>query len=415
MDREKIVKLIEENLWKIKEGVEYATQSRLFKELGIANDGNGNNTTKNVVSLYVQWEKVDSNSKRIRVTQVIEHPSYTDGRTNNGGAHNVKYANIVKAALLNYTYCEPITYDQLFEKVLGFNRSILKLEFSEKERWENDYYDYFKGYLKSITKNSLDGLQKKKYIIYSDLYMIMPGTNKGLLTPINYKIKKNTCLLTFLRNIWRDNRKVEEFIQLLTPYLKINWKRIHLFDFIKLMRPNKSNRNLIMAFENFTAPDLHQSSVIADCNQRGIIELTENALCEELGIKRKEIGFNSKKASKVYGYASVIYKLLGWKFVWKALDIQVVDRHNGLKEYPIDEFSNDKLLETLEPQIIHWVTVVRVAKPKKHQISREKDDTSKKPYPYLIYSESVNRLHCKIFKKGENPYYLLQFEQFGKS
>lgn len=99
----------------------------------------------------------------------------------------------------------------------------------------------------------------------------------------------------------------------------------------------------------------------------------------------------------------------------------MLDREQGLKKYPLGEFSNDKLLKTLEPQIIHWVTEVRTINPNEVAEKQWKENSKyhkrigrdptffdiDEDIPYLAYDEKVNELHCKIFKKEEDSQFFL--------
>ena len=417
MKREEITIKVEENLCKIRVGDEFPTQRKLFAALDIPDDGNGNKTVKSIVSSYIKWESLSSGSKKIRVVEIIENPQYVDGRSNNGGAHNEKYGKIIKPALLSYTYDEPITFRQIFENIYGFEDGFFDRTFSSKEKHKREYFDYFKSYLKSITKSALDSLQNKKYIQYREVYMIR-GENQNI-TFEDCNITESTSLYELLRYICENHYApigLNEFLRSFSEKVKFSGENIDLqqmtvFDFVKtyLKETKRSGYyNLIDEFLNLKYAD---RPIIASQAQTEFIIATEEALCKHFKYNRKEIGYNSAKAGKVYRWAGVIYKLLGWKSVWKAFDITVLNKGDGLKEYPLTEFSYTKLLETLEPQIEHWATELKVINPEeveKKRYGNRKPTIGKmtiiapdEDFPYLAFDREVNKLHCQIFGHQE--------------
>lgn len=427
MKREEIVKHIRKNLNKIHIGDEFPTQRKLFAALEIPDDGNGNNTTRHVVSLYIKWEHLSAASKKIRIVEIENEPHYVDGRTNNGGAHNEKYGTLIKPVLLRFHYKNPVTYTYIFENIYDFGEGYFKIRFSSKDKHRREYFDYFKNYLKSMTKNALDSLQQKGYLRYKEVFMIKYG--KCFLDSSNCHFDKDTLLISFLENIWEDQEQIDSFISFLDSTISederheinadVKWENISLLDFARLIVIRKENLKFIEEFDKITVP-YESDPVIAEPRQEEIIISTEDTLCRIWGYKRQAMAFNSAKVARVYNYAGVIYKLLGWKAVWKAFDINVLDRDGGLKEYPLLEFSNDQLLQALEPQIIHWVTEKTINPnevAKKEWENRPRKHKPIGPPPsffdtdedisYLARDKKVNELHCKIFKREKDSRFLL--------
>lgn len=166
---EELAIIVEENMDKVQVGDLYANERKLYSALSIPKDSDAKMTQK-VVGGYFNWEKTGSLnknkkvSKEIRITKVNKHFHYTDGRKNNGGAHNITYGPIIKPALVNYEYGEFITYRQIDKKIYGFKKFELESYHRKDDKYVPDnkheiaYKDQLYNYLKSITETALDGI-----------------------------------------------------------------------------------------------------------------------------------------------------------------------------------------------------------------------------------------------------------------
>lgn len=318
MTRDEITNIVEKNLAKIHVGDKFPTQQKLFTALNIPNDGNGNKTARSIVSLYVNWERIDNNSKEIRVIKVIEKPTYIDGRKNNGGAHNEKYGMIIKPTLLTASYKTPVTYTYIFENIYGFGKNYFKNRFTSQDKHKREYFDFFKNYLKSITKNALNGLQRNNYLNYKEVYMIKYGNRRRIGSDWNFN--EDTLLVDFLENIWGDHYQIDLFIKFLDSAISENerreagidakWGNISLLNLVKLIVKKRGNHEFIKRFDEFTVP-AGGEPVIAERDQEEMIATTEDTLCKSFGYNRKVMSVNSARAARVYIYAGVIYKLWG--------------------------------------------------------------------------------------------------------
>ena len=425
MKRDLLETVISENLNKIQVGQVFATQRKLFEELNIPSDGNGDKNTKRVVKDYVKWEltgapnKEGKKSKEIRITEIIPNPQYIDGRKDNGGAHNDVFGPILKPALLQYDYPTYITYSQIYEDVYGFKKGFFsnmrKPDFSKNHtKHEIEYRKLCEDYLKARTKTALASLQKEGLLTYEPIYLINKSiwSSKGLdvLDCIrDIEINDKTLLKDMVEAVWcpikgeNSFKDFEAIVRSCGIVTDENIAQMTVFQFTEIALKKKCtvNKSLIDQFYEF--PESAEPS-FSNKQQYQFIEMLKARMCEVLNMKLNEVHLNSKKEKKFYDSLGVIYNLLGWESVWSGLHIQIKDTN------PVGEdYSYKKLLETLEPRIkeqvfkIHYNTYKqekkkREKKPKRHFgtysdiiVGTDED------VHYLADDYKVNREHCKLF------------------
>lgn len=428
MTQKELIPIIKKNLTKIAIGQKFSTETKLYKKLQIPFDQNNIKTVKKAVSLFIQWEisRPESSSKEIIITQIIESPKYTDNRKGNGGAHNVKYASIVKPALLHYNYGEFITYKQVDADIYGFDPKYI-----DTNEYDNDkvkqYKDYLYAQLKSITDSSLDSLMKEGLLTYKKVLVI----NNGIAFDKKLEIIPGDTLFELYVRLYgkglaqQELEKLEEMLNEVVDSLNNDEKsskiidsfclsNISLMEFLDRIYSRKQFKDVVK--KTLVNQSKTKKTQIASENQIYTVREVEEALCRHLGFEHYQMNFDRRKQKSVYGRANIFYWILGWNYAYKALAITVDDKRNDIEKYPISNFSHDKLLEQMEPQIIHWVVDKNRYNPyeeerKKLQKRRKFGRRSgiilaedKNLYP-LANDEEVNILHCKVFNLSVDKNY----------
>lgn len=176
MARKEITDLVRTNLYKVSVGDRFATETALYKRLGIKIDQNGNKAQKKAVKLFIHWElsgklnKKKKISKEIIVTDIIENPEIIDRRIKNGGARNLKYLPLIRPVLLSYKYRSFITYKAIFEELYGFSTKEFRATSSDRKhvkQYKNELYNK----LKEITNSALRSLQRDGLLTYQKIYV----------------------------------------------------------------------------------------------------------------------------------------------------------------------------------------------------------------------------------------------------
>lgn len=432
MNRTELTSLIEQNLSCISIGDKFSTATKLYKALSIPIDNKSDKKTiRSVVSLYVKWEKTGSlnrngkTSNEIIVTDIIPEPEYVDGRANNKGGNNSIYSDIIKSALLHYEeYPEFITRKDIFCKIYGFNvYEICPTEEELKSNEKNDkhickYKDILFNKLRDITQTALDGLQKEEYLSFQEVYVI--SSDIGYHRLINFCLSEKTTLRQLYGYITNGDIHLHRLISNLTKYTSAVFDTsMSISAFIQMITNQKEWEQLLEKCLDFPAksePD------IADSEQNRIIEIIRNAAIEHFAWDIKDIMLSRKKQSQFYEYVNIIFKLIGWKSVFKAFQIELTNPEKGFEKYPQEYFSHQILTDTLEPYIIRkvnntFINPYEVEKKRLEKLPHHGYQVSKEPLRgidpslpdniniyYLRDDYAVNRLHCRIFNKSpDNP------------
>ena len=87
---------------------------------------------------------------------------------------------------------------------------------------------------------------------------------------------------------------------------------------------------------------------IANDKQNRVIEIVETTVSEHFRWNIKDVMLSLQKRIPFYRYTNIIYKLLGWKSVFKAFQIKLTNPEKGFEKYPQEYFSHQILTDTLE-------------------------------------------------------------------
>ena len=433
MTQKELIPIIKKNLSNISVGQRFSTETKLYKELQIPFEPNSIKTVKKAVLLFIKWEisRPESNSKEIIITQIIESPEYTDNRKGNGGAHNVKYTPIVKPALLHYNYGEFITYKQIDTDIYGFNPKYIEPNDYEHDK-VRQYKDYLYAQLKSITDSSLDSLMKEGLLTYKKVLVI----NNGAVFDKKIEMIPGETLLELYARLYGGSlaqlqlNELEKMLNQVVDSLNSDEKKadeknsktiepfclskISLMEFLDRVSRNMQFKDMLK--KTLINQDKIKKSQIASENQIYTIREVEETICRHLGFEHYQMNFDRKKQKSVYSRANVFYWILGWSHAYKALTITVFDKRKAIEEYPISNFSHDKLLQQMESQVIHWVIDKNKYNPyeeekkklqKQRRFGRKRDiilAENKDLFP-LAEDQEVNILHCKVFNLSDDINY----------
>lgn len=410
LEREEIVEFIKKNLHKINVGDIFPKQTKLYSALDIPIEKKGGNKTiQAVVSLYIKWELSRPPSKEIRITEIDESPEYEDKRKDNGGARNIKYGPIIKPALLQYNYGEFTTYREIDEKIYGFKKQDVTVSshFGDNNR-RRKYKDELYKCLKDITDSALDGLERENLLEYKKVFVITGDI--GIFKDYDFRLDDKTLLSDLIFKVYEGRHALDSFEEAMNKNPKnvegyICIEGLTIFEFLDRALKLKSPLDIKKMAEIYYKPSEANPRPATD-EEEIFIEYLEKSICSYLGFTHQAMNLDSKKRDKVYSRTKILYKLLGWKSVWKALQVNVLD---CTAEIGITDFSQKKFFNILEPRIIHWtikqtVNQYEIGKKKRESPKPRKIGTygdvvvgSNEDYPYLANDETVNQLHCQVF------------------
>ena len=433
MRREEILAIAKQNLCKIHVGDRFSTQTKLYNALGIPLEKkDGNKQARDAVSLLIKWELANpgTNSREIIVTQINENAEVVDRRAGNGGAHNTKYAAIVKPALLNFQTallgkCDFLTHQQIDTNIYGFDRWDITAR-SNDAKHVRYYKNVLYAKLKSITLAALDSLQNEGLLKYEDIYVVDHGdTFQAALDIEDDETLLGLCakcwggeysaglllqgaeqrLNQIVDNVNREGKEKDgaEYIPL--EYFQLT--TISLMEFLD--RVCRKKDFMEACFENKPAKSAAQLEIASE-EQVHTIKSIEGAVCRHLNFTPQEMGFDWHKRMRTYRRAAIMHRILGWKKVFKALRISVLPNGTKCKSYPLEDFSHEKLLAALEPYMIHIVVDKGVFNPYQAEVKKRERHKPKvgrwgelivapnEENYYLMRDKQVNRLHCKIFQ-----------------
>ena len=453
MTRPELTTLIEQNLSYISIGDKFSTATKLYKALSIPIDNKSDKKTiRSVISLYVKWEKTGSlnrngkTSNEIIVTDIIPEPEYVDGRTNNKGGNNSIYSDIIKSALLHYKeYPEFITRKDIFCKIFGFKAQDILATEDESESVEAkddepnsditsvkhilQYKGNIFNKLREITQTALDGLQKEGYLSYRKISIIL--SNVGYLPLINFHLNEQTTLQQFYECIENGDAHLQCLISRLKQYTQCYFSpSMSVIEFIQIITERKEwiqSLDKCIDFPTKSEPE------IANDKQNRVIEIVETTVSEHFRWNINDVMLSLQKRIPFYRYTNIIYKLLGWKSVFKAFQIELTNPEKGFEKYPQEYFSHQILTDTLEPYIIRkvnntFINPYEVEKKRLEKLPHHGYQVSKEPprgidpslpdninIYYLRDDYAVNRLHCRIFNKSPDNPNKTYFSQFVNS
>lgn len=87
--------------------------------------------------------------------------------------------------------------------------------------------------------------------------------------------------------------------------------------------------------------------------QHEFIAKLEEVVCSHIGVDHTRMLLDIRVSNKVYKRTAIIYNLMGWNSVFKAIKICGVDYDNGREKYPPENFSHKNIpLQTHETPLV---------------------------------------------------------------
>ena len=440
MDVTEILNTIEKNLTLITIGDEFSTQAKLFRTLLPDYDWSkkdGNKTIRKYVNKYVKWESINSTSKKIKVTEIIEHPEHMDGRINNGGAHNMKYLPLIAPALLSYPYSKPITYNQIYHFVYGFSYELIfnpnmiysdiinklnqddnvDINVSKCNSHMQQYMRILHDKLREITNSALNSLQRENALIYEDVYMVQ-ALSSDLMNDTKAEVSDEITVKEFLYNIYENDNTISKIINHilfykpdLSPFDSVC--EMKLFDLVDKFSSKPENYRYDSS--KYSDPIVVKKSPSPLGYEYEFIQNIQGIFLKRLNCTMREIHANSFKRQKLYNCMDFFFWLIGWNRVYKAIDIHI--KKPSFTSPSFTKYSLNALLTILEPHIFKRIKtcIVNPRLVEKNKIQKQlawgKPPTVLSSpnidIPYLAQDPAVNLLHCKIFYLSDNEKYFL--------
>lgn len=403
MALKELIEQIEKNLSNVHIGDTFASKSHLFKCLGVDSMAD-KKTVENYVSRYISWKNVNSNGRAIIITDINENPEHIDGRINNGGAHNIKYQDIVAPALLGYKYSDFITYNKIFNDIYGitiYNSS------STDSLALKGYKLTFRNKLRSLTDSALSTLQRDERLTYRGVNVVKDQEKFLLLQYTRFTL--NTKLGDLHQNLGIDpcyleqltlslNKKINEVssqLEGVEPTIKLisSLSEITIKDYITLVQANK---RLYKYWLNLWTPNKSATYRITNLIENGIVASVEQVSREILDLKPSDTVWNIDKQKEFFMLTNFIYPLFGFETVYKALEIKTIDNSQFIQT----KFNRDELLSALEKYMLDWIAKKdKKAEEHNQPKSRKFGRASIPVHPMELISDdsSVNNFHCKLF------------------
>lgn len=422
MNRENIIGVVEKNLHRLCVGQTFSTETALYRFLEIPMEkADGNKTVKAVVSLYVKWEKTGSlnrnrkPSKEIRVIEIIEQPEYEDGRKHNQGGNNEKYLPYFEPWFCRYLIgvlqesedfegLPSITYRRVAKQFFGLEGedSPLHQPMDAKHRKHVDeYVRYLYNEMAAVTKRALNRLERNGVLCCRDvfkarviretdaLWLDCPKTDTPIkeLT-VDYHYNKQITSKITIEGVWEeytqrieDGQDKQEILEsILTPFE------------IKESLENPVFRSLTKVEGDYVREIEYLASTY-------------------LGYEYETLWANPAHWKKVTEYTSIIYQLIGWEFIYRAVEIDVtckgVDVLHKIAYESDSERLKQKFLTRFEDRMCQVVLKrrLRLTDQKKAVFSKRRGPHVGDNLPYLALDKTVNQFHCRIFGLKEDEFY----------
>ena len=170
------------------------------------------------------------------------------------------------------------------------------------------------------------------------------------------------------------------------------------------------NRPLISCDTKNEILNLSESKVLFS-----FIQNIQNIFTKRLNHTKSTIYANPSAMKTLFNHMNIFFKLMGWKYVYKAIDISVSDTNVDLR-FSTD-YSLPHLLDALESYMskhinkltmpYYLVAKDKLRECKKRGIEFEARLSLNAEIPYLAEDPAVNLLHCKIFHLPDNKRYFL--------
>lgn len=422
MNRENIIEIVEKNLYRLCVGQTFPTETALYRFLEIPMEkADGNKTVKAVVSLYVKWEKTGSlnrtgkPSKEIRVIEIIERPEYEDGRKHNQGENNEKYLPYFEPWFCQYLIevlqksedfkgLPSITYRGVAKRFFGLDGEDSPLHQSMDAKHRKHVYEYVRylySEMTAVTKRALNRLEGNGVLCCRDVFKVRVIWGSGMLgsecpgldTPIkeltvDYHYNKQITSKITIEGVWEEyTRRIEE-----------GENRQEILESILMPFAIREplNKPVFITLEDWEGDYVREIEYLASAY---------------LGYEYETLWANPTHWKKVTEYTSIIYQLIGWEFIYRAVEIDVT--YKGVEVLDQIAYESDtermkqEFLMRFEQRMCQVVLKrrLRLTDQKKAVFSKRRGPRVGDNLPYLALDKAVNQFHCRMFGLEEDEFY----------
>lgn len=414
MALEELIERIEKNLSNVHIGDTFTSKSHLIKCLGVGSMAD-KKTVENYVSRYISWTKKNPNAKSraIIITGINENPEHIDGRINNGGAHNVKYQDIVAPALLSYKYGDFITYNKIFKDI--YKIAVYNSTYTDSLALKS-YKLNFRNKLKSLTDSALSALQRDERLTYRSVNVVKDQEKFLLLQYTRFTLDAKLGDLhqklgidpSYLEQLTKSlNKKINEVCSQLkgaepTIELISSLSEITVKDYITLIQTDK---RLYEYWLNLWTLNESATYRITNLIENGIVASVEQVSREILNLKPGDTLWNTEMQKEFFRLTNAIYPLFGFETVYKALEIKTIDNSESIET----KLNRNELMRVLEEYMLKWIArkdaeAMKYNQPKSRKFGRASIPVHLKEL--ISDDNSVNNFHCKLFGHPTEDNYL---------
>jgi hypothetical protein len=425
MGQAEIAKSIETNLADLQLDTLFSTKRKLFEKLGIPEKEDAKQIEK-VLKGYVKWEKTGIQNKNhrtsneIRITNINNDYHYLDGRNGNGGAHNNVYITQLKPLLLHSYYKDIMTAKAIAEDIYGFQRKVF--DNNNEDSGIAFYTTTLENKIAAITETALKSLKEEEFLEYEKVLVVVSaysyalpfgipsytdvmenpfifwdcGANKNAEIVINLESQNVKEMLCNSRP-WLDDLVfkaiAEEILQ--KTEKKFSFDVGSVMDFLDIVVEYNININLLFTYDEPKKPEQH----IAWAGESILINGVTSSIREHLKYSPIECRMNPKKKKELYRRTDIFWKLIGWIYIYNALQIKIKNTSNDI--YPMAGDERTKLRKNLDNFIIKEVNkkfvVVNAYENILGNDKYEGKRTENRRY-WVAENENVKKRHCEIFE-----------------
>ena len=422
MNRENIIGVVEKNLHRLCVGQTFPTETALYRFLEIPMEkADGDKTVKAVVSLYVKWEKTGSlnrtgkPSKEIRVIEIIEQPEYEDGRKHNQGGNNEKYLPYFEPWFCRYLIevlqesedfkgLPSITYRRVTKRFFGLDGedSPLHQSMDAKHRKHvEEYVRYLNSEMTAVTKRALNRLERNGVLCCRDIFKAKVIRETDLLrvgyprldTPIkeltvDYYFNKQITSKITIEGVWEEYTRKKEDGQEGQETLESILRPFAISEPLK--------KPVFISLADWEADYVREIEYLASTY---------------LGYDYETLWANQAHWKKVTEYTSIIYQLIGWEFIYRAVEIDVTYKGVDVLHQIAYESDSERLKQEFLTRFEHRMCQVvlkrrlRLTDQKKAVFSKRRGPRVGDNLPYLALDKAVNQFHCRMFGLEEDEFY----------
>lgn len=130
-----------------------------------------------------------------------------------------------------------------------------------------------------------------------------------------------------------------------------------------------------------------------------------------LGYDYETLWANQAHWKKVTEYTSIIYQLIGWEFIYRAVEIDVTYKGVDVLHQIAYESDSERLKQEFLTRFEHRMCQVvlkrrlRLTDQKKAVFSKRRGPRVGDNLPYLALDKAVNQFHCRMFGLEEDEFY----------